>query len=94
MLIAIVAGGLAGGAAAFFLRARLNALAFLTWIGWLLVGTGIPVLAGQLSFLVLAGEEGEPGNAMAVFILVAGFCAGLGWAVITTGLRLTRRRAV
>lgn len=91
MLIAIVLGVVIGGGAAFALRARLNSLAFLTWIGWLLVGTGLPVLAGQSVFLVLAGGTGEGESALPFFALVAGFCAGLGWAAIAAGLRLTRR---
>lgn len=93
MLISIIAGAVLGGAAALLARARLNALGFLTWIGWLLVGTGVPVLAGQLAFLALAGEAGEPESAMAVFLLAGGFCAGLSWAVVAAGLRLTRKPA-
>ena len=93
MLIAIALGAVIGASASFLLRSQLERLTFLTWIGWLLVGTGIPVLIGQLGFLALAsGTGGEPGPA-APFILITGFCAGLGWAAVTAGLRLTPRRS-
>ena len=91
MLIATALGALIGAAASFLLRSQLERLTFLTWIGWLLVGTGIPVLAGQLGFLALASDTGAAPDPAAPFVLVAGFCAGLGWAVVTAGLRLTRR---
>lgn len=89
MLIAIVLGVVIGVAAAFSLQKRLNALAFITWIGWLLVGTGLPVLTGQLAFLLLARSPGEAA-ALAIPVLVTGLGAGLGWAACVTGLRLTR----
>lgn len=91
MLVAVILGVVAGGLAAWLMRARLNRLAFLTWTGWLLVGTGLPVLAGQLLFLALAGEATGQQGEMAVYGLVAGFGGGLGWAAVTTGLRLTRQ---
>lgn len=91
-MIAILAiSALAGAGAAYLVRARLQALSFLTWIGWLLVGTGLPVLAGQLGFLALAESAGPAGDA-AIPVLIAGLGAGLGWAAATTGLRLTVRR--
>ncbi|AZU05301.1 hypothetical protein X907_2792 [Glycocaulis alkaliphilus] len=90
MLIAIFLGTVVGVAAAFSLRQRLNALAFLTWIGWLLVGTGIPLLTGQIVFLMLAQGPGEV-SPLAIPLLVAGLGAGIAWAACVTGLRLTGR---
>ncbi|KPP81140.1 MAG: hypothetical protein HLUCCA04_09120 [Oceanicaulis sp. HLUCCA04] len=93
MLFAIVLGAVIGAAASFLLRSQLGRLSLLTWIGWLLVGTGMPVLIGQLGFLALASDTSGGPDPAAPFILVTGFCAGLGWAFITAGLRLTRRRS-
>lgn len=92
MILAIVLGAAAGVAAAIGLRRQLHALAFLTWVGWLLVGTGIPVLLGQAGFLLLAGEGEGQGAGLAVSVLITGFCAGVSWAVAVTGLRLTQPR--
>ncbi|GGG89950.1 MAG TPA: hypothetical protein DF715_03860 [Oceanicaulis sp.] len=92
MIIAIVLGTMIGVAAAFSLRQRLATLAFLTWIGWLLVGTGIPVLAGQLGFLWLAQAPGDT-PALAVPLLASGLGAGLAWAACVAGLRLTYRQS-
>lgn len=92
MIIIIILAALAGALAAFFLRRTLARLSFLTWIGWLLVGTGLPVLAGQLGFLALAESPGE-GAALAIPVLVAGLGAGIGWAACVAGLRLTGGRA-
>ncbi len=89
MIIIIVLAALAGALAAFFLRLILARLSFLTWVGWLLVGTGLPVLAGQLSFLALA-ESPDEGAALAIPVLIAGLGGGLGWAACVVGLRLTR----
>ncbi|WP_429911813.1 hypothetical protein [Glycocaulis sp.] len=91
MLIAILVGVIIGVAAAFSLRGRLNALPWLTWIGWLLVGAGMPVLTGQLGFLVLAESSGEAA-ALAIPLLVTGLGAGIGWAACVAGLRLTHRQ--
>lgn len=90
MIAFALVSALVGAGLAYAFRARLQALSFLTWIGWLLVGTGLPVLAGQLGFLALAESAGPAGDA-AIPVLIAGLGAGLGWAAATTGLRLTVR---
>lgn len=92
MIAFMLISALVGGGLAFTLRARLQALSFLTWVGWLLVGTGVPVLAGQLGFLALAETGGEAVGA-AIPVLTAGLGGGLGWAAAATGLRLTGTRS-
>lgn len=92
MIVFVLVSALVGAGLAFALRARLQALSFLTWVGWLLVGTGLPVLAGQLGFLVFAEGSGES-VAAAIPALVAGLGGGLGWAAATIGLRLTVKRS-
>lgn len=109
-LIAILA--IAGPAAlcavlAIALRARLKALSFTAWIGWTLVGTGMPVLAGQLGALALAsgieraveaceaaGGEACTGDTLPVILaLTAGLAGGLGWAAGAISTRLAPARA-
>ncbi|MCH8488789.1 MAG: hypothetical protein LAT81_02515 [Oceanicaulis sp.] len=91
-----------GVAAALWLRARLKTLSFTAWIGWTLVGTGLPVLAGQLAALVLAariedavaaceaaGGEACAGDPLPVILaLTAGLAGGLGWAAGAISARL------
>ncbi len=99
--VSILAPALAGLAAALVLRRRLRAMVMTTWLGWTVIGAGLPVLAGQLAALALAGgaearleacrAAGAPcpeaGFAVAL-VLSAGLAAGVGWAGGAVAARL------
>lgn len=84
---------LAGAGIAIVLRRALARLSFIAWLGAALIGTGLPLLIGQLIFLALAGPVQERidsceaaggmdcGEATIIVVgpLVAGLSAGLGW---------------
>lgn len=106
-VLAIAIPAALGVGAALWLRARLKALSFTAWIGWTLLGTGLPVLAGQLGALVLASgieralEACEAGNLTeacsgdplpVVLALTAGLAGGLGWAAGAISTRLAQPR--
>ncbi|WBQ12468.1 hypothetical protein L2D00_11495 [Hyphomonadaceae bacterium BL14] len=106
-ILAIVVPAALGVGAALWLRARLKALSFTAWLGWTLLGTGLPVLAGQLGALALASgieralEACEAGNASGacagdplpvVLALTAGLAGGLGWAAGAISTRLAPAR--
>lgn len=106
-VLAILAPAALGAGAALWLRARLRALSFTAWIGWTLVGTGLPVLAGQLGALALAsgieraveaceaaGGQACTGDTLPVILaLTAGLAGGLGWAAGAISMRLAPARA-
>lgn len=87
MFFAFILGVVAGVAAAFLLSPKTERLGTLPFIGWVLVGAGLPVMAGQLSFLAL--NQGEGAGPLAFWLLAAGLGAGIGWAVNAIRLRLT-----
>jgi|GEM_PF-1918469 len=106
-VLAIVIPAALGVGAALWLRARLKALSFSAWIGWTLLGAGLPVLAGQLAALVLAssieraleaceaadGAGACTGDPLPVILaLTAGLAGGLGWAAGAVSTRLTGAR--
>jgi hypothetical protein len=84
-------------------RARLKAASLTVWMGWLLIGAGVPVLAGQLVSLSLTGLaesrveacEAAGGTACAeaslilVWPLVAGLSGALGWIAGAIAARLS-----
>lgn len=70
---------------ALSIRQRLRALGFLAWIGWTLLGAGIPVLAGQLAALAIVSDAPDglvgPGAADQIRLALAGgLSGGFGWA--------------
>lgn len=79
---------------ALYLRRPLRALSFLVWIGWTLLGAGLPVLAGQL--YALAVVSAQPDGAVAAhaaeqirLALAGGLSGGFGWAAGAVSARLT-----
>lgn len=78
LLIVLPATIMAGLAYRF--KSRLNRLKLTVWLGVLLIGTGLPVLVGQLTALALTdmAEQSENMNFF-IYPLVAGICGGLGW---------------
>ncbi len=105
-IAAIAAPAALGAVLAIVLRARLRTLSFTAWIGWTLVGTGLPVLAGQLAALALAsgietaveaceaaGGQACTGDPLPVILaLTAGLAGGLGWAAGAISMRLAPAR--
>ncbi|KAA5803865.1 hypothetical protein F1654_08690 [Alkalicaulis satelles] len=103
-LLAIAAPAAACAGLALWLRAWLRALTFAGWMGWTLVGAGLPVLAGQLTALALAAmletaaeaciaAGGTPQScagdpAGVILALSAGLAGGLGWAAGAISARL------
>ena len=96
---------LIGAGAAIAIRARLARLRMVTWMGAALIGTGVPLLAGQLTSLALSGEAearmtaceaaGRTDCSQATLImilpLVAGLSGGLGWLAGAVTALLSRR---
>ncbi|MBI1265255.1 MAG: hypothetical protein GC187_11035 [Alphaproteobacteria bacterium] len=103
-LLVILIPAALGAAAALALRRPLKGLGLTAWIGWTLLGAGLPVLTGQLAALALASAieravaacEADGGAAAActgdplpvVLALAAGLAGGLGWAAGAISLRL------
>jgi len=104
--LAILASTLTGIAAGFLLRRRLADMKLISWMGWLLIGAGTPVMLGQLVALsfteiaVGAARACEAGNETVchtadmylVMPLTAGLCGGLGWLASVISARLTTSR--
>lgn len=104
MILIILVPTLMGIGAAFMLRRRLAHFALMPWLGWLMIGAGVPVLLGQVIALAFtetaaqAAQGCETGDAVAcqaaglyfILPLTAGLCAGLGWIAGTLSTRLTR----
>ena len=104
MALVIAVPALIGVLASFVLRRKLAGLGFMTWLGWVMIGAGAPVLLGQLVALALT----EPAAALAdgcqqagpdacrtaslllVLPLAAGLCAGLGWAAGALSARFAK----
>jgi len=92
-----------GAGAAFFIRRRLIRFALIPWLGWLMIGAGVPVLLGQVAALAFtetaaqAAQACETGNSVRcqsaglyfILPLTAGLCAGLGWIAGAISTRLT-----
>ncbi|XBQ17479.1 MAG: hypothetical protein ABL308_06250 [Oceanicaulis sp.] len=91
--IAVILPALAGALIALQLRERLRALGFLSFMGWALLGAGVPVLAGQLLALgIVGGADAAVGEARAGWVqiaLAAGLSGGLGWAAGALSARFT-----
>lgn len=106
MIALIIAlSALIGAGAAVFMRERLARLSFLPWLGAALIGTGVPLLIGQLTFLALAepvqsridaceAAGGMDCGAATIYVmgpLVAGLSAGLGWLAGAVTALLAKR---
>lgn len=104
MAAAILVPVLLAALAGFALRRRLRALSLAGWLGWTVIGAGLPVLAGQVGALVLAGRveaqlaacraAGAPcpeAGLPVALLLSAGLSAGLAWAATAIAARLTGR---
>lgn len=82
-------------------RARLARLSMITWLGAALIGTGIPLLLGQLTSLALtdwaiAYEARCSGDCLSAtqilgLPLVAGLSGGLGWLAGAIAARVSGR---
>ena len=106
MALIVLVPAVAGAALAFVIRGRLRQVSIMTWLGWLMVGAGVPVLTGQVVALLLGepaaqaaavceiGDEQACLTASLYFILplTAGLCGGLGWAAGALSVRLTASR--
>ncbi|EAP89409.1 MAG: hypothetical protein CMH91_14615 [Oceanicaulis sp.] len=106
MALVIALPALAGALAAFALRRRLAALGFMTWLGWMMIGAGAPVLLGQVIALGLtdtaaamaegcefAGPDAcRTAGLYFVLPLAAGLCAGLGWAAGALSVRFAKAK--
>ncbi len=86
LLAAILMPALICAGTAFLLRAPLRAASWITWMGYTLIGTGVPVLGGQGVALVVI-QGGDPQSAP--FILAVGLAGGLGWAAGAVSMRIT-----
>lgn len=76
-------------ALAYSLRARLRRLDFLSWIGWVLVGAGMPVLVGQMIAWSLLQNDEADFIQLVQFALSAGLAGGLGWMAACLSIRLS-----
>ena len=106
MMVALVITlpALTGALAAVALRKRLAALGLMTWLGWMMIGAGAPVLLGQLLALALtetaasmadgcelSGQDAcRNAGLVLVLPLAAGLCAGLGWAAGAISARFAK----
>ena len=87
---------LIGAGAALWMRGFLRTRTLTAWLGIALIGAGIPVLAGQLTALLITewaiARHGEEASAVIALPLLAGLCAGLGWFAGALSARLTGGR--
>ena len=106
MMLALVIAlpALFGALMAFALRRKLAGLGFMTWLGWMMIGAGAPVLLGQLLALALTetaasmadgcelnGPEAcRNAGLVLVLPLAAGLCAGLGWVAGALSVRFAK----
>lgn len=97
IVLAALAPALVFALLALWLRTPLRGLSFLTWIGWTLLGAGLPVLMGQL--IALAIVSGQPDGAVGAaaaeqvrLALAGGLSGGFGWAAGAVSARLAGPR--
>ncbi|MEO1038968.1 MAG: hypothetical protein AAFX09_05435 [Pseudomonadota bacterium] len=103
-ILAILLPVLLGALAGLALRRQLRKLTFAGWMGWTVIGAGLPVLFGQIGALWLASEaEARLGACQAAgapcpeagmpvaLVLSAGLSCGLAWAATAVAVRLTGR---
>jgi hypothetical protein len=90
MFAAIALPALVCALAALFLRKQLRRASWITWLGYMLIGAGVPVLAGQAGALAII-EMGNPAHA--AVLLGAGLSGGLGWAAGAVSARVTRPKS-
>lgn len=94
ILFAAIGPAVLFAALALWLRRALRRLSFLVWIGWTLLGAGLPVLTGQLIALsVVSGQaDGVVGAEAAEQVrlaLAGGLSGGFGWVAGAVSGRLT-----
>ena len=87
MAAAILAPALVCALAALAVRARLRARSWMSWLGWTLIGAGVPVLIGQGSGYAIAVSGGE--SRLVALVLAAGLAGGLGWTAGALSARFT-----
>lgn len=86
LVAAIILPALICAGVAIVMRARLRAAPWSTWLGYALIGAGVPVLVGQGGALLVVGG----GDALMVqLLLAAGLSGGLGWAAGAISARVT-----
>ena len=97
----IVLGALAPAAVfallAVWLRRPLRALSVMAWIGWTLLGAGLPVLTGQLIALTIVsiqpdGVVDPAASEQVRLALAGGLSGGFGWAAGALSARFTGPR--
>lgn len=99
--LAIALPALICAAIALVMRARLARLSMVTWLGAALIGTGVPLLLGQLTSLALtdwaiAYEARCTGDCLGAtqilgLPLIAGLAGGLGWLAGAITALISRR---
>ena len=82
---------------AVWMRKPLRALSFIVWIGWTLLGAGLPVLTGQLIALTIVsiqpdGVVGPQASEQVRLALAGGLSGGFGWAAGALSARFTGPR--
>jgi hypothetical protein len=97
ILLAALGPALGFAVLAIWLRRPLRALGFLAWVGWTLLGAGLPVLAGQLAALTIVSAQPDgvvaPQAAEQIRLaLAAGLSGGFGWAAGAMSARFTGGR--
>jgi sugar phosphate permease len=97
ILLAAIGPAILCAAFAVWMRSPLRRLSFIVWIGWTLLGAGLPVLAGQLYALAVmsAQPDGLVGAQAAEQVrlgLAAGLSGGFGWVAGAVSARLTAPR--
>lgn len=94
ILLAAIGPAILFAAFALWLRRPLRGLSFIVWVGWTLLGAGLPVLTGQLIALaVVSGQaDGVVGAEAAEQVrlaLAGGLSGGFGWVAGAVSARLT-----
>jgi len=97
IVIAAIGPAVAFAVLALWLRRSLRALSFLSWIGWTLLGAGLPVLTGQLIALTIVsvqpdGVIGDQAAEQVRLALAGGLSGGFGWAAGALSARFTGPR--
>lgn len=91
MIAAVLTPALLCAFAALTLRRWLRSLSWISWLGWVLIGAGVPVLAGQIAGYFLAVNGGEA--RLVALLLAAGLSGGLGWGAGALSARFTGDQA-
>ncbi len=86
MVLAIALPALLCAGIALLVRGTLRKASWITWLGYVLIGAGVPVLTGQGAALLVINSGG---TAYAALVLAAGLAGGLGWTAGALSARFT-----